>query len=79
MLQPHPEVIQWASGFFLTEAFPDNHDTMSQDELLDFIDTHITDEYELYREQDVLRDIHFLADSAVQNRDIMRYRVQTDG
>lgn len=79
MLQPHPEVIQWASGFFLTETFPDNHDTMSEDELLDFIEAHITDADEFCRERYVLRDIHFLAASAVQNRDILRYRVQTDG
>lgn len=79
MLRPHPEVIQWASGFFLTEAFPDNHDTMSSDEILDFIEAHLCASHEHVPADELMREINLLADSAVQNRDIMRYRVQTDG
>lgn len=46
MEQLKPDYVQMASGHYLTDWFPDNHNDLSDEEILEFIAEHIVCLYE---------------------------------
>jgi hypothetical protein len=58
---PHPDVIQWASGHFLTETYPPDHPDMSEEDIDAFIEQHLSEDYETYEASEVHRMIFDLA------------------